>query len=181
MDSRHLAAEKGNCCALLMNAIYWRAETPPSSFYSKRKLVSLAEVCLSISAPAHRGQDLQPYSGGARRHTDEGQPIPASCVLVVQREIQCMTMNKPNTNPRDTPPADWNVMTHLLVLDIFSFWILAESSHKNILCITIYIDFDPVITYTPTYFVKSRRFKPIPAYNGQQISQDSNVRWHILW
>lgn len=47
-------------------------QSPPSSFYQQRKLVSLAEVCLSISAPAHRGQDLQPNSGGARRHTDEG-------------------------------------------------------------------------------------------------------------
>lgn len=28
MDGSHLAAEKGSCCVQLMNAIYWRAESP---------------------------------------------------------------------------------------------------------------------------------------------------------
>lgn len=66
MDSCHLAAEKRSCCAQLMNAIYWRAELA-------LKLLPTEETgqLVAMSAPAHRGQDLQPNSGGARRHTNE--------------------------------------------------------------------------------------------------------------
>lgn len=66
MEDSHLAAEKGNCCAQLMNAIYWSVEFP-----FKLLLAEEAGQLVSISAPAQRGQDLQLNNGGARRHANE--------------------------------------------------------------------------------------------------------------
>jgi len=55
-------------------------------------------------------------------HTDEGptldQPgltnlaVPASCTVAVHGEKECVTLNKPNTNPgpRDSPAADLKVV-----------------------------------------------------------------------